>query len=238
MIDFVNKLFEKSGVNVKFSEENYYDVFTICSAISEHEESINSINTKDFEELSKMAEKFMADTTVENVWKLALLSKTLDDEGVYDIISISEVNDILEQCEVSIVKWEDAIPILSKGIADMEITDDISSEKIDKASDFSTGCLFLAIEAAAYTGQDDFDLSDAEEGIKAWVTGYGNSFEYDEPVGGIIDEIDNYNLKDEIVEKFINFINMFYGVDINDLKDDDDTTNWEQVAEQVGEAIL
>jgi hypothetical protein len=237
MIDFANKLFEKAGVEVKFSKDNYDDIFVICKAISEHEESINSINTKDSEELSKIAEKVFADTAVENVWKIALLSKTFEDEGIYDI-STPEVNDILEQCEARVAKWEDAISLLSKGMDSRDITDDAPDEKIDKASDFAIGCFFLAIEAAAYTGQDNFDLDAAEEGVKAWVTGYGNSFEYDEPVGGIIDEIDNYNLKDEIMEKFINFIGLYYGALVDDFENDDETTNWEQVSEQVGSAIL
>ena len=100
------------------------------------------------------------------------------------------------------------------------------------------GCFFLAIESCAYVGQDDFDADDAEEGIKAWVTGYGNCFEYDEPVGGVIDEIDSYGIKDGIMDSFIGLLNLYYCVDVNDHQDDDETTNWEQVAEVVNSGML
>jgi hypothetical protein len=76
-----------------------------------------------------------------------------------------------------------------------------------------------------------------EEGIDAWVLGYGNSFEYGDPVGDIIESIDDDSFQDSsfpsiVMDYFISFLFSYYDMDVDDFTTDQGT-NWEDVSEQV-----
>jgi len=236
---FANKLFKKAGVSIEFSEENYDNVFTICRAIKGHVNEINGIDVADGKELSAMAETALQNITVENVWKIALICQTIENEFIKSVV-VLDVEDVLGECEGQEVnKWQDAVTLLSEGLNKRNTSDDVSEAQTGEASDFALGCFFLAVEPTSYRpDSEDFDLTDAQEGIYAWVTGFGNCFEYDDPVGGIIDEIESCSIKDKILDAFIDFIGLYYDVNVNDCENDDETINWEQVAEEVGARIL
>ena len=235
---FANSLFKKSNIDIEFKENDYDIAIRACKAIQENVDEIEGIGESDCEKLTEEFEALLKKATIENVWQIALLSRTLEEEFI-DNFSFPEVDDILNQCkDQGVLQWSDAIPLLTKGLGEINTTDEASDKDIEQATNFAVGCFFLAIESCAYVGQDDFDADDAEEGIKAWVTGYGNCFEYDEPVGGVIDEIDSYGIKDGIMDSFIGLLNLYYCVDVNDHQDDDETTNWEQVAEEVNSGML
>ena len=84
--------------------------------------------------------------------------------------------------------------------------------------------MFLGVEAALNDSDD--------EGIEAWVMGFGNPFEYDDPVGDIIMSLD-FSIRDDLLDSFIQALLSLYSVNVDDYRDDDEGVDWGQVSDAV-----
>ena len=120
--------------------------------------------------------------------------------------------------------WEDAVTILSKKISETNVPSDADEKDITDFVDYIIGCMFLGVEAALNDSDD--------EGIEAWVMGFGNPFEYDDPVGDIIMRLDS-SIREDLSDTYMQALLSLYFVDVDDYRDDDEGVDWDQVSDHL-----
>ena len=59
--------------------------------------------------------------------------------------------------------------------------------------------------------------------------GFGNPFEYDDPVGDIIMSLDS-SVRDDLSDSYMQALLSLYSVNVDDYRDDDEGVDWEQVS--------
>ena len=120
-----------------------------------------------------------SDLDIQDIWKHAAIFYTLKEFGY------SEIDENVQSTASELSgSWEDAVTILSKKISETDVISDADEKDITDLVDYIIGCMFLGVEAALNDSDD--------EGIEAWVMGFGNPFEYDDQFGDIL-KIQSYH---------------------------------------------
>ena len=211
---FANELFNCSGLSVTPS----HDIYELCKEIKKNGDTISE-NIDDDKEgsLSELGLSISSDLDIQDIWKYAAIFYTLKEFGY------SEIDENVQSTASELSgSWEDAVTILSTKISETNITSDADEKDITDLVDYIIGCMFLGVEAA---------LTDADdEGIEAWVMGFGNPFEYDDPVGDIIMSLDS-SIREDLSDTYMQALLSLYFVDVDDYRDDDEGVDWDQVSD-------
>ena len=212
---FANELFNSSGLTVNPS----HDIHDLCKEIKINSDAIENIDDDKLESLSELGLSISSDLDIQDIWKYAAIFYTLKEFGY------SEINENVQSTASELSgSWEDAVTILSTKISETNITSDADEKDITDLVDYIIGCMFLGVEAA---------LTDADdEGIEAWVMGFGNPFEYDDPVGDIIMSLDS-SIREDLSDTYMQALLSLYFVDVDDYRDDDEGVDWDQVSDHL-----
>ena len=216
---FANELFNSSGLTVNPS----HDIHDLCKEIKINSDAIENIDDDKLESLSELGLSISSDLDIQDIWKYAAIFYTLNELVGFDCNE--NVQSTASELSGS---WEDAVTILSTKISETNITSDADEKDITDLVDYIIGCMFLGVEAA---------LTDADdEGIEAWVMGFGNPFEYDDPVGDIIMSLDS-SIREDLSDTYMQALLSLYFVDVDDYRDDDEGVDWDQVSGAVKELM-
>ena len=209
---FANELFNSSGLTVNPS----HDIHDLCKEIKINSDAIENIDDDKLESLSELGLSISSDLDIQDIWKYAAIFYTLNELGFDCLENVQRTASELSG------SWEDAVTILSTKISETNITSDADEKDITDLVDYIIGCMFLGVEAA---------LTDADdEGIEAWVMGFGNPFEYDDPVGDIIMSLDS-SIREDLSDTYMQALLSLYFVDVDDYRDDDEGVDWDQVSD-------
>ena len=212
---FANELFNSSGLTVNPS----HDIHDLCKEIKINSDAIENIDDDKLESLSELGLSISRDLDIQDIWKYAAIFYTLNELVGFDCNE--NVQSTASELSGS---WEDAVTILSTKISETNITSDADEKDITDLVDYIIGCMFLGVEAA---------LTDADdEGIEAWVMGFGNPFEYDDPVGDIIMSLDS-SIREDLSDTYMQALLSLYFVDVDDYRDDDEGVDWDQVSDHL-----
>ena len=212
---FANELFNSSGLTVNPS----HDIHDLCKEIKINSDAIENIDDDKLESLSELGLSISSDLDIQDIWKYAAIFYTLNELVGFDCNE--NVQSTASELSGS---WEDAVTILSTKISETNITSDADEKDITDLVDYIIGCMFLGVEAA---------LTDADdEGIEAWVMGFGNPFEYDDPVGDIIMSLDS-SIREDLSDTYMQALLSLYFVDVDDYRDDDEGVDWDQVSDHL-----
>jgi hypothetical protein len=212
---FANELFNSSGLTVNPS----HDIHDLCKEIKINSDAIENIDDDKLESLSEVGLSISSDLDIQDIWKYAAIFYTLNELVGFDCNE--NVQSTASELSGS---WEDAVTILSTKISETNITSDADEKDITDLVDYIIGCMFLGVEAA---------LTDADdEGIEAWVMGFGNPFEYDDPVGDIIMSLDS-SIREDLSDTYMQALLSLYFVDVDDYRDDDEGVDWDQVSDHL-----
>ena len=217
---FANELFNSSGLSVTPS----HDIHDLCKEIKINGDTISENIVDDKEEsLCELGLSISSDLDIQDIWKYAAIFYTLKEFGY------SEIDENVQSTASELSgSWEDAVTILSKKISETDVPSDADEKDITDFVDYIIGCMFLGVEAALNDSDD--------EGIEAWVMGFGNPFEYDDPVGDIIMSLD-FSIRDDLLDSFIQALLSLYSVNVDDYRDDDEGVDWDQVSGAVKELM-
>ena len=210
---FANELFNSSGLSVTPS----HDIHDLCKEIKINGDTISeNIDDDKGESLCELGLSISSDLDIQDIWKYAAIFYTLKEFGY------SEIDENVQSTASELSgSWEDAVTILSKKISETDVISDADEKDITDLVDYIIGCMFLGVEAALNDSDD--------EGIEAWVMGFGNPLEYDDPVGDIIMSLDS-SVRDGLLDSFIQALLSLYSVNVDDYRDDDEGVDWEQVS--------
>jgi hypothetical protein len=212
---FANELFNSSGLTVNPS----HDIHDLCKEIKINSDAVENIDDDKLESLSELGLSISSDLDIQDIWKYAAIFYTLNELVGFDCNE--NVQSTASELSGS---WEDAVTILSTKISETNITSDADEKDITDLVDYIIGCMFLGVEAA---------LTDADdEGIEAWVMGFGNPFEYDDPVGDIIMSLDS-SIREDLSDTYMQALLSLYFVDVDDYRDDDEGVDWDQVSDHL-----
>jgi len=214
---FANELFNSSGLSVNPS----HDIHDLCKEIKINGDTISENIVDDKEEsLCELGLSISSDLDIQDIWKYAAIFYTLK-----EFFGYSEIDENVQSTASELSgSWEDAVTILSTKISETNITSDADEKDITDLVDYIIGCMFLGVEAA---------LTDADdEGIEAWVMGFGNPFEYDDPVGDIIMSLDS-SIREDLSDTYMQALLSLYFVDVDDYRDDDEGVDWDQVSDHL-----
>ena len=212
---FANELFNSSGLSVSPS----HDIHDLCKEIKINGDTISENIVDDKEEsLCELGLSISSDLDIQDIWKYAAIFYTLNELGFDCLENVQRTASELSG------SWEDAVTILSKKISETDVPSDADEKDITDFVDYIIGCMFLGVEAALNDSDD--------EGIEAWVMGFGNPFEYDDPVGDIIMSLD-FSIRDDLLDSFIQALLSLYSVNVDDYRDDDEGVDWGQVSDEV-----
>jgi hypothetical protein len=216
---FANELFNSSGLTVNPS----HDIHDLCKEIKINSDAIeNSIYDDKLESLSELGLSISSDLDIQDIWKYAAIFYTLNELLLSSSIYLYAIKNVQSTASELSGSWEDAVTILSTKISETNITSDADEKDITDLVDYIIGCMFLGVEAA---------LTDADdEGIEAWVMGFGNPFEYDDPVGDIIMSLDS-SIREDLSDTYMQALLSLYFVDVDDYRDDDEGVDWDQVSD-------
>ena len=217
---FANELFNSSGLSVNPS----HDIHDLCKEIKINGDTISeNIDEDKGESLFELGLSISSDLDIQDIWKYAAIFYTLKEFGY------SEIDENVQSTASELSgSWEDAVTILSKKISETDVISDADEKDITDLVDYIIGCMFLGVEAALNDSDD--------EGIEAWVMGFGNPFEYDDPVGDIIMSLD-FSIRDDLLDSFIQALLSLYSVNVDDYRDDDEGVDWDQVSGAVKELM-
>ena len=213
---FANELFNSSGLSVTPS----HDIHDLCKEIKINGDTISeNIDDDKGESLCELGLSISSDLDIQDIWKYAAIFYTLKEFGY------SEIDENVQSTASELSgSWEDAVTILSKKISETDVISDADEKDITDLVDYIIGCMFLGVEAALNDSDD--------EGIEAWVMGFGNPFEYDDPVGDIIMSLDS-SVRDDLSDSYMQALLSLYSVNVDDYRDDDEGVDWDQVSDAV-----
>jgi len=214
---FANELFNSSGLSVNPS----HDIHDLCKEIRINGDTISeNIDDDKGESLCELGLSISSDLDIQDIWKYAAIFYTLK-----EFFGYSEIDENVQSTASELSgSWEDAVTILSKKISETDVISDADEKDITDLVDYIIGCMFLGVEAALNDSDD--------EGIEAWVMGFGNPLEYDDPVGDIIMSLDS-SVRDGLLDSFIQALLSLYSVNVDDYRDDDEGVDWDQVSDAV-----
>jgi hypothetical protein len=214
---FANELFNSSGLSVTPS----HDIHDLCKEIRINGDTISeNIDDDKGESLCELGLSISSDLDIQDIWKYAAIFYTLK-----EFFGYSEIDENVQSTASELSgSWEDAVTILSKKISETDVISDADEKDITDLVDYIIGCMFLGVEAALNDSDD--------EGIEAWVMGFGNPLEYDDPVGDIIMSLDS-SVRDGLLDSFIQALLSLYSVNVDDYRDDDEGVDWDQVSDAV-----
>jgi hypothetical protein len=212
---FANELFNSSGLSVNPS----HDIHVLCKEIKINGDTISeNIDDDKGESLCELGLSISSDLDIQDIWKYAAIFYTLNELGFDCLENVQSTASELSG------SWGDAVTILSKKISETDVPSDADEKDITDFVDYIIGCMFLGVEAALNDSDD--------EGIEAWVMGFGNPLEYDDPVGDIIMSLDS-SVRDGLLDSFIQALLSLYSVNVDDYRDDDEGVDWDQVSDAV-----
>ncbi len=213
---FAKDLFNSSGLSVNPS----HDIHELCKEIKINGDTISENIDDDKEEsLCELGLSISNDLDISDIWKYAAIFYSLKEFGC------SEIDENIQSTASELsASWEDAVTILSKKISERDVISDADEKDITGLVDYIIGCMFLGVEAALNDSDD--------EGIEAWVMGFGNPFEYDDPVGDIIMSLDS-SIREDLSDTYMQALLSLYFVDVDDYRDDDEGVDWDQVSDHL-----
>lgn len=211
---FANEIFNSSGLSVSSS----HDVHDLCKEIKINGDAIAGIGDDKMESLCELGLSISSNLDIQDIWKYAAIFYTLNELGFDCLENVQSTASELSG------SWEDAVTILSKKVSETAVPLDADEKDITDLVDYVIGCMFFGVEAALNDSDD--------EGIEAWVMGFGNPFEYDDPVGDLIMSLDSA-IRDDLSDSYIQALLSLYSVDVNDYRDDDEGVDWNQVSDAV-----
>ena len=211
---FANELFNSSGLSVTPS----HDIHDLCKEIKINGDTISENIVDDKEEsLCELGLSISSDLDIQDIWKYAAIFYTLNELGFDCLENVQSTASELSG------SWEEAVTILSTKISETNVTSDADEKDITDLVDYIIGCMFLGVEAALNDSDD--------EGIDAWVMGVGSICDDDHPVGDIISKAcEDFSIRDNLCDSFIQALLSLYSVDVDDYRDDDEGVDWDQVS--------
>ena len=217
---FANELFNSSGLSVNPS----HDIHVLCKEIKINGDTISENIVDDKEEsLCELGLSISSDLDIQDIWKYAAI--------FYSIPLSFEIDENVQSTASELSgSWEDAVTILSKEISETDVISDADEKDITDLVDYIIGCMFLGVEAALNDSDD--------EGIDAWVMGVGSICDDGHPVGDIIFKAcEDFSIRDNLCDSFIQALLSLYSVDVDDYRDDDEGVDWDQVSGAVKELM-
>jgi len=223
---FINTIFN----NMYIKNKEQYDIFDVCVTLHKHSQKIDCINDM---LISNIVKNLFKTIKTENIWKVFIILYTLA-ELSSDKISLFYQYNIYNECKKhNIYNWNDAKIIIQNKMNKLK-----SYNNVEDISNIFIGYLFVGIESMAYYGDKNFSLYESELAIYEWITGFGNFVEYNNSVSVLFDSIEFHFLRDEIMNKFILLLSIFYKVDFSNSKNTNGTYDWEYISEVVCSELL
>ena len=219
---FAKDLFNSSGLSVNPS----HDIHELCKEIKINGDTISENIDDDKEEsLCELGLSISNDLDISDIWKYAAIFYSLKEFG------FSEIDENIQNTASELsASWEDAVTILSKKISETDVISDADEKEITDLVDYIIGCMFLGVEAALNNSDD--------EGIEAWVIGVGSICDDGHPVCDIIFKAcEDFSIRDNLCDSFIQALLSLYSVDVDDYRDDDEGVDWDQVSGAVKELM-
>jgi hypothetical protein len=90
----------------------------------------------------------------------------------------------------------------------------------------------------SYDVSKDFNLSYSEYIIDIWTTGFGSYLEYDNKISDCMEKVGCGYKNDEIFLKLFLILKIFYDINIEDYRNEDETFSWKKVSEEISMQIL
>ena len=220
--NFANELFNSSGLSINPN----HDIHDLCKEIKINGDTISeNIDVDKDESLCELGLSISSNLDIQNIWKYAAIFYSLKEFGC------SEIDENVQSTASELSgSWEDAVTILNKKISEKDVISDADEKDIIDLVDYIIGCMFLGVESALNDSDD--------EGIDAWVMGVGSICDDDHPVGDIISKAcDDFSIRDNLCDSFIQALLSLYSVDVDDYRDDDESVDWDQVSGAVKELM-
>jgi hypothetical protein len=219
---FANELFNSSGLSINPN----HDIHDLCKEIKINGDTISeNIDVDKDESLCELGLSISSNLDIQNIWKYAAIFYSLKEFGC------SEIDENVQSTASELSgSWEDAVTILNKKISEKDVISDADEKDIIDLVDYIIGCMFLGVESALNDSDD--------EGIDAWVMGVGSICDDDHPVGDIISKAcEDFSIRDNLCDSFIQALLSLYSVDVDDYRDDDESVDWDQVSGAVKELM-
>jgi hypothetical protein len=219
---FANELFNSSGLSINPN----HDIHDLCKEIKINGDTISeNIDDDKDESLCELGLSISSNLDIQNIWKYAAIFYSLKEFGC------SEIDENVQSTASELSgSWEDAVTILNKKISEKDVISDADEKDIIDLVDYIIGCMFLGVESALNDSDD--------EGIDAWVMGVGSICDDDHPVGDIISKAcEDFSIRDNLCDSFIQALLSLYSVDVDDYRDDDESVDWDQVSGAVKELM-
>ena len=220
--NFANELFNSSGLSINPN----HDIHDLCKEIKINGDTISeNIDVDKDESLCELGLSISSNLDIQNIWKYAAIFYSLKEFGC------SEIDENVQSTASELSgSWEDAVTILNKKISEKDVISDADEKDIIDLVDYIIGCMFLGVESALNDSDD--------EGIDAWVMGVGSICDDDHPVGDIISKAcEDFSIRDNLCDSFIQALLSLYSVDVDDYRDDDESVEWDQVSGAVKELM-
>lgn len=220
--NFANELFNSSGLSINPN----HDIHDLCKEIKINGDTISeNIDVDKDESLCELGLSISSNLDIQNIWKYAAIFYSLKEFGC------SEIDENVQSTASELSgSWEDAVTILNKKISEKDVISDADEKDIIDLVDYIIGCMFLGVESALNDSDD--------EGIDAWVMGVGSICDDDHPVGDIISKAcDDFSIRDNLCDSFIQALLSLYSVDVDDYRDDDESVDWHQVSGAIKELM-
>ncbi len=239
IINLINEILTSIGSDLV--DENSTDIAYEMKKLAEHRDELYIEDQKILERIESVAKQLETEEiTVSNIWKLAFVNY-ISGETNFSFMEDVDLEEIIPELISSDVNEIDEYFI--NGIANLDLPDNDSSAEptelqISQAVDFSMGCLFLGCELSlGYVQDGERVLVSDENSLTKWITVFGNFVEYDYEISHVFMTL-NYEIKEALLESYINYLYAFYGVDVEEYRDDFDGVNWDDVAQAVIENIF
>jgi hypothetical protein len=220
--NFANELFNSSGLSINPN----HDIHDLCKEIKINGDTISeNIDVDKDESLCELGLSISSNLDIQNIWKYAAIFYSLKEFGC------SEIDENVQSTASELSgSWEDAVTILNKKISEKDVISDADEKDIIDLVDYIIGCMFLGVESALNDSDD--------EGIDAWVMGVGSICDDDHPVGDIISKAcEDFSIRDNLCDSFIQALLSLYSVDVDDYRDDDESVDWHQVSGAIKELM-
>jgi hypothetical protein len=215
---FVAEIFKSAGLS--FIESK--DVNSICSQIKENiDDIVEKLEESQGEKLSDTANSLSSDLEVKDMWKYAAVFSSLEESWQLDLPINENIRDKISNYSES---WKDCASLFLSKVKDSGVDANSSQEDISEIVDYAIGCLFMAVEISIENGD--------EAGVDAWIMGFGDPFQYDDPVGDIVMSIDS-GIREELLDCYIESLLSLYQIDIEEYRDSEESIEWANVSEAI-----
>ncbi len=215
---FVALIFKSA--NLSFIESK--DVNSICKQIKENiDDIVENLEESQGEKLSDVANSLSGDLGVENMWKYAAVFSSLEESWQLDLPINENIRDKISNFSTS---WENCSSLFLGKVKDSGVGANSSQEEISEVIDYAIGCLFMAVEISIENGD--------EAGVDAWIMGFGDPFQYDDPVGDIIMSVDS-SVREELLDCYIDSLLSLYQINVEEYRNSEESIEWINVSEAI-----